>query len=369
MKQKTKFKRNRIPNGVVFFLGNIHSHYIHAMPLFKKTGGEFVVLSRESYDYLERKGLPVRLVDDRPDLYLEFDPTEVQSTIDYLNHYAKIVIFYEVFSISLKLKAKQMMLTHGNSFKDYYIAWRREIIGNYDYMASLGPDWRNRVLKAGYPEDRLIDVGLARWDEIIHPHDAKKRRKTTLRALDFDEEKPIVTYFPTWWGPSSVYEVGRHILRYITDDYNLIFRPHPDTPKEIINQYLHIMSHKSSQRYVPEGAYGVGLMEIYNSSDVFVGDMSSVTLDAILTYKPMMFAFDDGEHRQDSGVYAPIKEIFEYSHKIDKANVSQIEKFIADALTKGAPKELWDASAKRVFYGLEGDTVKQLAMFIKQVTT
>ena len=245
-----KTKKNR---GIYYFLGNVPSHINHALPLYREIGGTFVVLSQEAYDYCKGYGVDVIMVDDNSGLFLQFDTSDVKDTIDYLNDNARVVIYYEIYPIAPLVKAKQIMLTHGNSFKDYYIDWRREFLPAYDYFAGLGPIWEEKTIDAGVDPDKILKVGLARQDDIIMNRGKNSKAKKIQHAFN-RRDKKIITYMPTWWGPTSANEVGKKIVRYISEEYILIFRPHPSTPGELINEYLDVISHdKLNTFYVPQG--------------------------------------------------------------------------------------------------------------------
>lgn len=352
---------------VYYFLGNIHQHIIHALPLYRVLGGTFIVTSRDSYEFCVSRGVKVVMLDDRPDLYLQYDASEIRQTIDYINKNARIVLFYEVFTAMQAMTGPcKIMLNHGNSFKDYFIEWRQEPTLAFDYYVTLGPVWEQKVLRIGYPEDKMVRVGLARWDEIIKSAGRVSRRKKVNKMLDLDPSKPLIAYMPTWWGATSVYDIGWDILRYIPDDYQVIFRPHPDTPIELINKIKYLIKLRENIYYLPENeSRGLELTSIYAASELFIGDMSSVTLDAMLTKKPMIFAFGKGKRAQDKSVYEPVREIFENSAHLNAENVEELGRMIKESLEKQTDQRAWQTSLERVFYGLKADNISKLSKFIR----
>lgn len=352
--------------GIYYFLGNISSHLSHALPLFKKLGGTFIVLSQEPYEYLGGLGLPVLMLDDRPDLFLEFSPRQIPKTLEYINANAKVVIFYEVFSISENIRPPQIMLTHGLSFKDYYIDWRQKIIPFYTRIAGLGPDWRRKTVKAGAKECQILDVGLARADDIIKIKGRIKHQRRLSKELRLNPRKKFITYMPTWWGETSVEELGLQLIFNMSEEYNLIFRPHPATPKEIISRYVHLIeTEKLNATYVPEGRYeNIDLQLVYEASTAFIGDLSSVMLDAVLTDKPILFAFNK-DLRAHSRMYSPIREVFSSNSHVTLRNVSQINDLLAEAVAKGIDKNAYQLSKARTFFGLEGQNIEKIIAAIK----
>jgi hypothetical protein len=339
-------------NGVYYFLGNIPSHTSHALPVYNKIGGTFIVLSRAAYDYCVSLGLSVVLIDDRPDLFLEFSPDDILQTLKFIDKNAKVLVFYDIFSISVYITVPQIMLTHGNSFKDYYVNWRQKILPNYRWIAGLGPNSEQRLLSSGASVGQVLHVGLATSDKIIENAGKIVKRRFVAKRLGLDPCKPIISYMPTWWGPSSVNDVGLDIVRCISEDYSIIFRPHPSTPDDVISKYEEIITtEKLNAIYMPSGSCdGVDLSSIYSASSLFIGDMSSVMIDALLTDKPIIFAFGDGDRAQNESVYTPIKEVFNQSKKVTSLNVDNINQMVTDSLEKPISRDVYKKSRQRIFY-------------------
>lgn len=356
-------------HGVYYFLGNVPSHVSHARPVYEKIGGTFVVTSQVAYDYCARQGVSVIMLDDRPDIFLQFPKSAVMQTISFLNENAAVVLFYDIFSINKYLKVPQVMLSHGNSFKDFYIEWRQEILPFFDYFAGLGPINEQTLVKKGVAPEKILPIGLARSDEIIKNAGRITGRKFIAKRLGLDHHKPIISYMPTWWGPTSVNDTGKMILRYMPEDYSFIFRPHPSTPQEVIDEYDRIITtEKLNAVYVPDGRFeGVGINEIYAASSLFIGDMSSVVLDAMLTDKPLLFAFGGGDRAQAESVYAPIHELFTASPHVTGENAPRIAEIVVQVLKKPVKKEVYDSANANVTYGLEGNNAQQIISAVKMI--
>lgn len=354
-------------NGVFYFLGNVPSHINHALPLYRSLGGTFVVLSQNSLEYCKSYGVDVIMVDDQPNLFLEFEGELVKDTIDFLNKHASVVIYYEIYPIAEHLSALQIMLTHGNSFKDYYIDWRRELMPFYDYFAGLGPLWEKKTIEAGVERDKILKVGLARQDDIVSSRGSDRKTKKILKAFG-RRGKKVVTYMPTWWGPTSVNDVGLNILRYLSEEYVLIFRPHPSTPSELIDRYIEIIdTEKLNAFYVPEGnQYHLSIDDILSGSDLFIGDMSSVVLEALLAMKPILIAYGSGDRGQEEALYRPIFPALKAHPSITEHNVVKVNELIDAAINQSKSEVNYITSINRVFYGAEGGNVRQIEGFIKE---
>lgn len=357
-------------NGVYYFLGNVPSHINHALPLYKVIGGTFIVLSRDAFEYCKRQGVDVVCIDDDSSLFLEFSPDEVGRTVCYLNTHARVVIYYEIYPIAEHLKAKQIMLTHGNSFKDYYIEWRQRYMPYYDLFAGLGPIWKLATEKAGVPSEKIIEVGLARSDEIIKGRRKQwATRRKVASKLGVSKWLKVVSYMPTWWGPTSVNELGKSILRCMPEDYLVIFRPHPSTPQAVIDEYVNLIEEERLNTfYLPEGnEWNLSLNDILISTDVLIGDMSSVVLEALLADIPILIAYGDGDRRQDVKLYDPVMPALRAYASIDMGNVGRVGNMVADAIRLGVNKDVYGESKDAVFYGLEGDNVDKIKTAIRRL--
>lgn len=370
--------------GIYYFLGNIPSHILHALPLHKELGGTFVVLSQKAKAEVERYNVPVVALDDKPhewqrfgwrvkpvSAYLDIGP-ELKKTVDYLNAHARVVLFYELYDFDASLnftKPTKIFLTHGAMLKGYFTMrpQRLTILRQYNYMVAMGPVIKERLVREGVSPDMLVDLGIARTDEIVAHRGKVVVPETLASTLGLDPAKPIVSYLPTFWGPSSIYTVGKEIVRNVPDHYTLIFRPHPQTPAKLIKDCLDIMEHKPNVVYAPEGRYeGLGLLDIYAASSAIIGDVSSVMLEAVLTEKPLLFAYDSGEHRQNETDYAAIREVVDFSQKITPDNVALLPRLLAAALSKGIDKNMWQQTANNILFHADGTSVKALAAFVNE---
>jgi len=368
-------------NGIYYFLGNITSHVLHALPLYKELGGTFIVTSKRAQASLKEYGVPVVCVDNVPYVwkwqgrrprriteYLDIDH-RFDKTVSLLNMHSTVVVFYELFNFADELdfeKPKKIFLTHGNMLKNYFKMHpqRLENIKQYDYMAALGPFMKREFIRSGIDKNKLIDIGVARTDDVL----ALARKVTItdkLTALGVPSDKPVVSYLPTFWGDSSVEKLGPKILENISDDYSIIFRPHPQTPQKILNKYSSLLTRKNVF-YVPErGSDKPSLLDIYASSSVIIGDASSVMLEALLLDKPLVFAEPDSHANVDP--HNQLIEVERFSQHISIEHVSDTTDIIEKAIAKGIDHNLWDQSKATSFFDAHGGSTQSIARFIQSL--
>lgn len=370
---------------IYYFLGNITSHILHALPLYKELGGTFVVLSDKAKREIEKYNVPVITIDDVPRKWMRFGykikPTfhylkidrRAKKTVDFLNRNADVVIFYELYDFSESNRLtnpKTIFLTHGNMLKDYMnMSNRLTIFRQYDYMAALGPHLKKEFIeKDRINPKKLVELGIGRTDEIVKHKGRVVLSETLIKELNIDPNKKIFSYMPTFWGASSIYHTGKDIIRYFPDTYTLIFRPHPQTPKKILGEYLDNIKDKPHIIYAPEGKYkSLGLLDVYAASSAIIGDVSSVMLEAILTNKPLLFAYDTDQHKQKERDYEAIKEVVAYSQAITPLTKEDLPAVLYRALKNGVNGAIWEATQDQTFFHNDGTSIRAIAGFIRSL--
>lgn len=364
---------------IYYFLGNITSHVLHALPLFEKIGGTFIVTSKDAERKLLDYKVPVICIDNVPYLwqrtnlrprrvyeYITLDK-RFEKTIEYLNIHASVVIFYELFDLpeEITLQPKKIFLTHGNMLKNYFSMHPRrlEIIKKYDYMSALGPFMRRQFLDSGIPSSKLVDIGIARTDSVVQTKQELGLPESLKRA-GISAKKPIVAYMPTYWGESSIDNLGIELLFSISEMYTVLFRPHPQTPKKILKKY-HTILLKNNIHFVPESnSNTISLIDIFAASSLIIGDMSSVMLEAILIDKPLLFI---GTAQKDKYSHKQISSIIEYSEKITDKNIRQVNTLIERAIKAGIDTKIWETAKQECFYNYKNDSVQAIVKFIKSL--
>lgn len=367
-------------NGVYFFLGNISSHILHALPLWQKLGGTFVVTSKQTQEDIRKYNVPVVIIDDVPyrwmklgkrpkriHEYLMLD-AKLKKTYDFLNTHAKIVIFYELFELKHPewlTHPKKIFLTHGNMLKSYMTSHPKRLksITHYDFMAALSPYMKAKFIADGVPAEKLVDIGIARTDELLGSLDRKPSiHRQVTEKLALDSKKPIILYAPTFWGESSIYHTGLEILEYIDDTFTLLFRPHPQTPKSILNKYQKIMKRRNNVRFI-DHTIDIPLTDLLISSDAIIIDRSSVALEALLTDTPIIFAYDSSSQEETSD-YESIQEIVDYSQEILLGDKERVNKTIESAVCNGIDQALWNDVRSRVWFQPAGGATDAIKAFV-----
>jgi CDP-glycerol glycerophosphotransferase (TagB/SpsB family) len=377
---------NSNDNGIYYFLGNITSHILHALPLHQELGGTFVVLSKKAQQELEKYNVPVIALDDKPHIWKRFGlrfkrvreylliDRSLKKTTDFLNERARVVLFYELYDFAEPVRLsrpKTVFLTHGNMIKSYMSMHPRrlELVNSYDYVASVGPHLKQQFIRDGVDPSKLVDLGIARTDGVVMRKGHVRISPYLKNRLRLDTNKRIIAYMPTFWGASTIYNVGKEIIRYFPMDYTLIFRPHPQTPDRLLKDYQSLITKRfGNVIYAPPDLYpDISLTDIYAASSVIIGDVSSIMLEAILTKKPLIFAYDSGKNRQSETDYEAIRAVVDYSQYIDSKNVHKTPEIIAKSLKNGIENNIWEDTAKRTFFHHDGSSVSAISKFVTSI--
>ena len=371
-----------------YYIGTNPSHIIHALPLYKQVGGKFIVASKEAERSLSRYKVPIVRIDDinlhyvnqldRVRSRLGLNPSSLRlgknlkNTFNYLEQNADIVLFYELleFTNHTKLsKPKTIFMTHGNMLKDYMgmHPHRLRMIESYNYMAALSPYLHKKFIKHGIPAKKLVEIGTARNDSVVKLSNSAHSSYSPAEAPNIDPDKTIVAYMPTYWSPSSVQNVGLEIVKNFPSSMQLIFRPHPSTPSELMDKYKEIIRSRDdgSVIYAPNDI--MELDDILQISSVIIGDTSSVMLEAILLNKPLIFA-ETSDPAQSNLDYDSIQEIVEYSEAINMANAKKVQDIVGIALDKGIDKNIWEVVKQRAFYCCKNDCIDKIIKFLDSIS-
>jgi CDP-glycerol glycerophosphotransferase (TagB/SpsB family) len=358
-------------NGVYYFLGNITSHVVHALPLHERIGGTFVVLSEKARSELAAQSIESVAIDDRPDEWLKLS-RRIGATVDMLDERADVVLFYEMFLLPRKLRASscsKVFLWHGNFLKPFMTMnrMRRRAVKGYDHIAALGPVNRDRLIADGVVDpDQLVDLGIARTDEVVRHRGQVVVSSEMVAETGLDPARPIVSYLPTYWGVSSIDTVGKDIVGRFPDHLTLIFRPHPQTPADLLDEYTELVGDRSNIVFAPHGRYEhLGLLETLNASSLIIGDVSSVMLEAILLDKPLLFARDPSG--ADEADLEPIRTLVEAAGQITVSGVDDLTTLLDTTMAKGIDVNVWQRTKDAMFFHHDGTSVAAIAAFVESL--
>ncbi|MFC1640815.1 CDP-glycerol glycerophosphotransferase family protein [Patescibacteria group bacterium] len=330
----------------------IPSHLQHALRTYERVGGIFVALSQEAKEVCEQFGLPVEQYDINQLAGDTSAEVNAKNTTNALNKKENTVLFYDnhpaLCHIVTKLPlARTFLLWHGNSIKQWHTLWDGKQLNDFTYITALGSYREKNLRDVGVEASKILPVGLARWDAM---QKLQKQDKSLLRSkLGIPQDMKVVSYLPTWEGPTTVSNIGLKLARRLPDDVYFIFRPHPKTPPDVIRQYTEIIDQKKNASYLPEKtATDDELLQIYVDSDIFVGEISSVIIDSILMYKPIVFIMNAylGKHQE---FFEPIEELYNACTHIDINSMKNVGNIIHE-VDENVDRDVWEKTINKMFY-------------------
>ena len=177
----------------------------------------------------------------------------------------------------------------------------------------------------GYKEkNNLIVTGYGRLDylkKFIKSENNVKTKSELLKKYNFDENKQIILYAPTWIHNKSLVSdefmspKKTSFIKFLDEisnelNINLIFRPHINTTfnrkdKKILNSLKHIT-------FMPQDKYD-SVEDFMILSDILITDYSSIAFDYLLLNRPVIFlntlsSFDHGLFKDSFFRYGKITE-------------------------------------------------------------
>ena len=155
------------------------------------------------------------------------------------------------------------------------------------------------VIEEGYPRNDLI-INTKR-EEVL----------AILRGvLQFDENKKIVLYAPTWRGETGNYENTtketfenlEEIQKEIGEEYELFLKVHDLTAK-----YIEENARASKFKIIPDW---IDTNELLNIVDILITDYSSIFIDFLVLERPIIFySYDLEEYIKDRGLYFDMNDM------------------------------------------------------------
>ncbi|MDT2811559.1 CDP-glycerol glycerophosphotransferase family protein [Vagococcus lutrae] len=193
----------------------------------------------------------------------------------------------------------------------------RNVVRNFfisDYLLSPNNHTTNMYQKSYRLNDtytgEILEYGYPRIDTTIQDNQAYLHSLFTIFNIDFDKDKPVILYAPTWKGknihsPSNavhqIHAEMSYLRKHHGENYNILIKVHP---------YLY----KEAREYDPLKPYlirdVIDTNEMLSITDILITDYSSIFFDFLVTDKPIFFyVWDDDMYVNERGRYFSLTEL------------------------------------------------------------
>lgn len=283
--------------------------FSHALPLYEKFKGTFVVRDFKNYIGFKKymsgmarhnektfMSTPEIRICHRKNLHkldggiLIFFANSIMPDKNY-NHFT--TIFYE----------------HGSSDKKYSGGRDQglEKIKKYDYIFLWGPKNKQKIEDMGLKldENKLLRVGGFRFDKYLNAHMLKTEQIKKLKIKNI--KKRNILYAPTWrFGNGTLKKYGAYFISRITQDYNLIIRPH--SHEKNYGKWLYFVAKLKGIKDVyfsqPANIVDGDILFDFAVSDMLISDVSSVVYEYLITQKPILIVNNnyDNKHQMSDNL-------------------------------------------------------------------
>jgi CDP-glycerol glycerophosphotransferase (TagB/SpsB family) len=353
---------------------------MHAAPLYEIIGGTVITVSQEvRKKIIEKYHVKCMAVDDvKINNISTFDSHELSKTFDFLNKKAKVVVFYDLIDLDGQLKDSSIFLQHGVSVGKAEAFWengrRLDYVKQMIIVSSVDRYNRTIMVRTGVPEDRLIDITIARTTELIQKTRLFKSLNTSRarKKLGLHGRRKIIAYMPSYWSKTSVTSTGLNLVKNISDKYTIIFWPHPQTTPDVLNQYDRIAEERSNV-VIGQKVAGIDIMDVYSAADFFFSDPpTSVISDMILAHKPIVFCRgkgDDGygNNEESDVLHGALQSVVSTSLSLDYP--TSLREDIIDEVCRrvykiGFDKKIYDNFINGVFYNTTGSAAVRTAQCV-----
>lgn len=349
----------------IYYFANSIYQFSHALPLYYKLKGTFVVRDKKKYYHLKR--------------YLRFSAHHNEKTFlrtpkviichrEDLKDLKGILIFFAnaIQAEHEYQKAVTIFYEHGSSDKKYGGGTKsaQNKLRNYDYIFLWGEKNRMKIreLNVEIPEKKLIEIGGFKFDLYINKSISQVEQIKRLRIKDSTRKN--VLYAPTWdFGKGTFKQYALKFVKEITKDFNLILRPHYHDRR--YGKFVYILSKLKGIKNLyfsqPVDIIRNSILNDFLISDILISDVSSVVYEYLITGKPMILIDNkyDNKHRMPGKL-----NVSSYVALYDGSN--DIRELIFKTL-KSDYKKVYREMSKACFYSLDGTAVNKAVDFIKNL--
>lgn len=347
----------------IYYIANSIYQFAYAFPLFNECEGTFVVTSKKKLGHFNR--YVKKLIATNKSIKDRKIPRVILIDREKLHQLEGILVFF-ANSINPKQdysKSITCFYEHGTSDKKYEggnsIAVQK--LNKYDYLLLSGPKNKHRLVDTNVSrnEINLIETGCLRFDAYIEGNYTREKTAKILKIKD--QNKKNILYAPTWkFGNGTFKKYATHLIDELTEDYNLILRPHYHDRKygRFLYWYAKLKGKKNVYFSHPEDVLNHDTYAAFAVSDLLISDISSVIYEYLITQNPIILIDNNFEHR-----HSMPKEIDIQQHVSTYKKGDGLKQLIKENLDNNQHSK-YKKLLENCFYKTDGGAVRALAQFL-----
>lgn len=217
-------------------------------------------------------------------------------------------IFHEKFGDLEKKNKKilrQVHCPHGFSDKGFYL----KKCANEDICLLYGQNMIDQLKYHEVFQDLSYYVITGNYRYTYYKQNQKFYHALIEKEVlsHFTKKQPLILYAPTWLDleeSTTFFEAYSYILENLPDHYNLIVKLHPRLELDDTSMYYHIIGKFENQPNILFLKNFPLVYPLLASTDIYLGDMSSIGYDFLPFNKPMFFLNKQKRNPQtDRGLY------------------------------------------------------------------
>ncbi|MBH10921.1 MAG: hypothetical protein CMG74_11340 [Candidatus Marinimicrobia bacterium] len=278
----------------VYYFANQVYEFSFSRPIYERIGGVFVV---NKYSRLLRFKKYLRNGNSFPDMKRNFlnTPAVIKKDIKKPIGLKGIIISQSNTTINCENDdCIKIFMGHGTGDKKYGGA--PTPLETYDYHFISGQKHLQKLndLGVNIPEEKQIKIGYPKFDEYVN---GQTNHEEHLNHLGIkDRNRKNILYAPTWkWGNGTLQRYVYKFCRDLTNEFNLIIRPHFFERKFIpflkawtkINRINHVYFSN------PANILKNTTLNDFAVSDILISDTSSILYEYLITLKPIIIVESD----------------------------------------------------------------------------
>ena len=351
-----------MPQDIYFYSNQVYQ-FGHSKSIYDLTGGIFVVNKfnrkirfkfylrkyKNPIDPGPRKAPPVIIRDIKS--YLDLEGVIISGTNTVINNN--------------KNKSVSIFMGHGAGDKKYGGSFNT--LETYDYHFISGPKHLHKIKDVGIqiPERKLIKIGYPRFDDYVNNKINKNQYLDYLGIKD--KSRKNILYAPTWrWGNGTLNKFAKKFSNELSQDYNLIIRPHYHDRKYLIPLKMWLLTNNIKNVYLsnPARILQNNSMFDFAISDLMISDTSSIIYEYLITGNPIIIVDNNYNDLHQMPTELNVLDIVDRYSGEDEISINSI---VDKNLQDETLRDKYLSLLNNCFYFNDGKSSKRSSDFIKSI--